>query len=83
MKKLKLTAMILAGTMLAGAVTACGSSDDADKYVKIGELEGLEIPVDSYTFTDEDVAEQMQQEFEYYVEQMEDLINGMNVEVMI
>lgn len=30
MKKLKLTAMILAGTMLAGAVTACGSSDSSE-----------------------------------------------------
>lgn len=69
MKKRIIAAMMAA--FMAFSLTACGSSDDsldADKYVEIGELEGLEIPVDSYTFTDEDVANQMQQEYEYYVD---------------
>lgn len=69
MKKRIIAAMMAA--FMAFSLTACGSSDDsldADKYVKLGELEGLEIPVASYTFTDEDVAEQMQQEYEYYVD---------------
>lgn len=41
---------------------------EVEKYVTLCELEGLEIPTNTYTFSDADVQEQMQSDFEYYVE---------------
>lgn len=49
-----------------------------DTYNKLYELITF---IDKKLEQDEDYIDTM--EFEYYVEQMEDLINGMNVEVMI
>lgn len=68
----KILAVMMA-TVMVTSLTACGKTDSADsinpdKYVKLCDLESLEIPVDSYTFTDEDVQNQMQEEFEYYVD---------------
>lgn len=77
MKK-RVVALSMAAAMMF-ALTACGSasSDSASKdssevkpedYVTLGELEGLQVTADTYTFTDEDVASQLQEEFEYYVD---------------
>lgn len=41
---------------------------NTDEYVTIGEYTGLDVTVDTYSFSDADVEEQMQAEFEYYVE---------------
>ncbi|MCR5419074.1 MAG: trigger factor [Lachnospiraceae bacterium] len=50
----------------SGAISA--TDFDVDKYVKIGDLDGLEVTVPAYTFSDEDVEKQMQNELEYYVQ---------------
>lgn len=44
---------------------------NTDEYVTLGEYEGLDVTVDTYSVSDADVEEQMQAEFEYYVEYMD------------
>lgn len=44
---------------------------NTDEYVTLGEYTGLDVTVDTYGFSDADVEEQMQAEFEYYVEYMD------------
>lgn len=41
---------------------------DAEKYVTVGDFSKLEVTVDVYNFTDEDVEKQFDEEVEYYVE---------------
>ncbi len=40
---------------------------DVEKYVTIGDYEGMEVSVPVYNFTDEDVEKEMQSEVEYYI----------------
>lgn len=44
---------------------------NVDDYVTIGDYSGLEVAVDIYNFSDEDVEQEMQTEFESYVEYMD------------
>lgn len=39
-----------------------------DDYVTLCDLSALEVTVDSYTFTDEDLDNELKEEFEYYVD---------------
>lgn len=44
---------------------------NVDEYVTIGDYAGIEVAVDVYNFSDEDVEQEMQTEFESYVEYMD------------
>lgn len=46
----------------------CSKDFKASDYVTVGSFEGLEVAVDVYNFTDEDVEKQFDEEVEYYVE---------------
>ncbi|MCR5339026.1 MAG: trigger factor [Lachnospiraceae bacterium] len=39
-----------------------------DDYVTLGDYEGLEVEVDTYNYTAEDVEQEMQSEFDYYIQ---------------
>lgn len=54
-----------AANVTAGAVSS--KDYDTSKYVKLGNYEGLEVTADVYTFTDEDVENELKSEVEYYV----------------
>ena len=49
----------------SGSVSA--ADYDIDKYVTLGDYEGLEVSVPVYNFTDQDVETEMQGEAEYYI----------------
>ena len=81
MKK-RIVALMLAMAMTVSA-TACGSSKaeekagtttasaakvDAEKYVKLCDLDKLEVTYNTYSFTDQDVEDQVKEMFEYYVD---------------
>lgn len=42
---------------------------DLEKYVTVGDYEGVEVAVDTVNYTDADVERQMQEELEYYVDE--------------
>jgi|GEM_PF-135021 len=80
--KRKIVAFMLAMAMTVSA-TACGASKteekaettqssaasvDAEKYVKLCDLDKLEVTYNTYTFTDQDVEDQVKEMFEYYVD---------------
>ncbi|MBD5543213.1 MAG: trigger factor [Lachnospiraceae bacterium] len=75
MKKKVLTMLVVAMTLL---LAGCGKDKDAqssseninpDDYVKLGELEGLEVTVEvSGQITDEQIEQQISSELNYYVE---------------
>lgn len=85
MKKRIVTAMLSA--VMAFSLVACGSSDsdeaaksektakkdevNPDDYVKLCNLEELEIVVDKYTFTDADVETELRSDFEDYVDTLD------------
>lgn len=69
MKKKIFTIFVLAGML---GLTGCGNKDGNDvnpnKYVTLGEYEGLQVEVPVTKVTDETVKAQMEQELNYYVE---------------
>ena len=52
-------------TEKSGGVSA--KDFEVEKYVTIGDYEGMEVSVPVYNFTDEDVEKEMQGEAEYYI----------------
>ena len=53
-------------TTMAESVSTKGMN--ADEYVTIGEFEGMEIEVPTYSVSQEDIDKETQDEFDYYIQ---------------
>ncbi len=68
--------LLYVGLMIAmmSSLTACGKEKaegldaiNPDDYVTLGEYKNLEVTVDHYDFTDDDLKQYIDQDLEYYV----------------
>ncbi len=55
-------------TVVEAPVEVSTKDFDPDQYVTLGDFESVEVTVDVYNYTEEDIEAQMQEDLEYYVE---------------